>query len=166
MDHKNGVNKLNRKADERKALVNALLTELFRYQRIRTTLPKAKALKRHADKIITQAKRGQLHNRRNVQKKIQSKEVVTNLFENIAPRFSERPGGYTRILKLQSRLGDNAKMAYLELVDIPDYKKLDEKKKAKKKPLSRTAKKPVYPGKKKAGEKKPAQKEKAVQAKE
>ncbi len=160
MDHKNSFNKLQRKADERRALINVLLTELFRYQRIKTTLPKAKALKRYADKIVTQAKKGQLHNRRNVLKRIQSKEVVSNLFDNIAPRFSEREGGYTRVLKLQSRVGDNAKMALVELVDIPDYKKLDDVKKSKKRPASRTAKKPAYLGKK-AKEKKAAPKKKA-----
>lgn len=158
MDHKRSFNRLCRKADERRALINGLLTDLFRYQRIKTTLSKAKALKRHADKMVTQAKKGNLHNRRNVLKRIHSKEIVSNLFDSIAPRFSDREGGYTRIFKLQTRLGDNAKMAIIELVDIPDSKEIEKIRKTKKRPFSKIAKKPAYPGKDNKKKKKEAKK--------
>lgn len=153
MDHKRSFNKLQRKPDERKALINGLLTELFRFQRIKTTLPKAKELRRYADKIVTQAKKGTLNNRRNVLKKIHTKEVVADIFNTLPARYSDRNGGYTRVLKLGRRLGDNAPMAIIELMDIPDYDKIEKKKKVKKKPLSKTAKHPVYPGKKKKAKK-------------
>lgn len=93
-----------------------LATQLFEHGRITTTEAKARALRPHAEKLITKAKKGDLHNRREVLKTIRDKGVVHQLFTEIAPTFSERPGGYTRITKLGPRKGDNAPMALIELV--------------------------------------------------
>ncbi|MGB0098729.1 MAG: 50S ribosomal protein L17 [Nocardioides sp.] len=93
-----------------------LATQLFEHGRITTTEAKARALRPHAEKLITKAKRGDLHNRREVLKTIRDKSVVHVLFTEIAPTFAERPGGYTRITKLGPRKGDNAPMAVIELV--------------------------------------------------
>lgn len=94
-----------------------LATQLFEHGRITTTEAKARALRPHAEKLITKAKKGDLHNRREVLKTIRDKGVVHTLFTEIAPRFSERPGGYTRITKVGPRKGDNAPMAVIELVN-------------------------------------------------
>ncbi len=91
--------------------------DLFRHGRITTTEAKAKALRPYAEKLITKAKRGDLASRREVLSKLHDRDVVAFLFEDVAPRFAERPGGYTRILKLEPRKGDNARMAIIELVD-------------------------------------------------
>src|SRR5690348_6136883 len=93
-----------------------LATQLFEHGRITTTEAKARALRPHAEKLITKAKKGDLHNRREVLKTIRDKSVVHTLFTEIAPTFSERPGGYTRITKIGPRKGDNAPMAVIELV--------------------------------------------------
>ncbi len=92
-------------------------SDLFRYGRIRTTEAKAKVLRPYAEKLITKAKRGDLHARRQVMSKLRDRDVVAYLFEDVAPRFEDRNGGYTRILKLGPRSGDNAPMALIELVD-------------------------------------------------
>ncbi|MFP4148737.1 MAG: 50S ribosomal protein L17 [Nitriliruptoraceae bacterium] len=94
--------------------------DLFRHGRIRTTESKAKALRPYAEKLITKAKRGDLHSRRLVLADLRDRDVVAYLFEDIAPRFADRDGGYTRILKLEPRKGDNAPMALIELVDQGD----------------------------------------------
>ena len=91
--------------------------DLFRHGRIRTTEAKAKALRPYAEKLITKAKRGDLHNRRLVLAELHDRDVVAYLFEDVAPRFADRDGGYTRILKLEPRKGDNARMALIELVE-------------------------------------------------
>jgi large subunit ribosomal protein L17 len=93
-----------------------LATALFEHGRIKTTEPKARALRPYAEKLITHAKKGTLHNRREVLKKIRDKDVVHNLFAEIGPHFSDRNGGYTRIIKVENRKGDNAPMAVIELV--------------------------------------------------
>lgn len=102
-------------AHQRLILAN-LATQLFEHGRITTTESRARALRPHAEKLITKAKRGDLHNRREVLKTIRDKSVVHTLFADIAPTFSERPGGYTRITKIGPRKGDNAPMAVIELV--------------------------------------------------
>jgi large subunit ribosomal protein L17 len=99
-----------------KALLANLATALFEHGRIKTTEPKARALRPYAEKLITHAKKGTLHNRREVLKKIRDKDVVHALFAEIGPHFSDRNGGYTRIIKVENRKGDNAPMAVIELV--------------------------------------------------
>jgi large subunit ribosomal protein L17 len=97
-------------------IIAGLATELFRHGRITTTETKAKRLRPHAERLVTQAKKGDLASRRRVMQTIRDKGVVYTLFEEIAPTFSERPGGYTRITKIGPRKGDNAPMAVIELV--------------------------------------------------
>ncbi len=109
--------KLQKTSSHRKAMLSNMATSLFRHGRIETTLPKAKELRSYAEKLITAAKKNDLSARRRVMKKIKDKEVVTKLFDEIAPQYSERPGGYTRILKMYPRRGDAAKKAILELVE-------------------------------------------------
>lgn len=116
MKHKIGFNRLGRKASHRKALHRNMATSLFRYERIKTTRAKALAIRRTAEKMITRAKIDSVHNRRIIAKDIQDKEILAKLFTDIGPRFKERPGGYTRILKLGFRQGDAAEMVLLELV--------------------------------------------------
>src|SRR5437764_2156094 len=99
-----------------KALLANLATSLFEHGRIKTTEPKARALRPYAEKLITHAKKGTLHNRREVLKKIRDKDIVHALFEEIGPFYSDRNGGYTRIIKVEARKGDNAPMAVIELV--------------------------------------------------
>lgn len=103
-------------SSHQKALLANLATSLFTHGRIKTTEPKARALRPYAEKLITHAKKGTLHNRREVMKKIRDKDVVHSLFAEIAPHFADRNGGYTRIIKVESRKGDNAPMAVIELV--------------------------------------------------
>jgi large subunit ribosomal protein L17 len=99
-----------------KAILANLATALFEHGRIKTTEPKARALRPYAEKLITHAKKGTLHNRREVLKKIRDKDVVHSLFAEIGPFFADRNGGYTRIIKVEARKGDNAPMAVIELV--------------------------------------------------
>ncbi|ORX02125.1 50S ribosomal protein L17 [Mycolicibacillus trivialis] len=99
-----------------KAILANLATSLFEHGRIRTTEAKARALRPYAEKLITHAKKGTLHNRREVLKKIRDKDIVHVLFAEIGPHFADRNGGYTRIIKLEARKGDNAPMAVIELV--------------------------------------------------
>ena len=98
------------------AILANLATSLFEHGRIKTTDAKARALRPYAEKLITHAKKGALHNRREVMKKIRDKDVVHTLFAEIAPHFADRDGGYTRIIKVENRKGDNAPMAVIELV--------------------------------------------------
>ncbi|GAT12539.1 50S ribosomal protein L17 [Mycolicibacterium novocastrense] len=99
-----------------KALLANLATSLFEHGRIKTTEPKARALRPYAEKLITHAKKGTLHNRREVMKKIRDKDIVHTLFAEIGPFYADREGGYTRIIKVENRKGDNAPMAVIELV--------------------------------------------------
>ena len=103
-------------AHEKLILAN-LATELFRHGKIKTTETKARRLRPLAEQLITKAKRGDLHSRRRVLTVVRDKDVLYALFEQIAPRYGNRPGGYTRIIKMENRLGDNAEMALIELVD-------------------------------------------------
>ncbi|MEZ0050645.1 large subunit ribosomal protein L17 [Mycobacterium sp. MAA66] len=108
--------RLGGSSSHQKAILANLATSLFEHGRITTTEPKARALRPYAEKLITHAKKGALHNRREVMKKIRDKDVVHALFAEIAPFFSDRDGGYTRIIKIENRKGDNAPMAVIELV--------------------------------------------------
>ncbi len=108
--------RLGGSSSHQKALLANLATSLFEHGRIKTTEPKARALRPYAEKLITHAKKGTLHNRREVMKKIRDKDVVHTLFAEIGPFFADREGGYTRIIKVEARKGDNAPMAVIELV--------------------------------------------------
>lgn len=125
MRHRVAGRRLNRSSGHRKALRRNLITELFRHERIRTTQAKASAVRGAAEKLITSAKRGNaagdeakiVHARRLAKNRLNDPEMVKKLFDEIAPRYTERPGGYTRILKLGPRAGDAAEMVLLELVE-------------------------------------------------
>lgn len=108
--------RLGGSSSHQKAILANLATSLFEHGRIKTTDAKARALRPYAEKLITHAKKGALHNRREVMKKIRDKDVVHTLFAEIAPHFADREGGYTRIIKVENRKGDNAPMAVIELV--------------------------------------------------
>ena len=112
----NGYRKLGVKSAHRQSMLRNLVTDLFRYGRIQTTDCRAKEARREAEKMITIAKKGDLHARRQAIAYIKDEDVVTKLFDEIAPKYAERHGGYTRILKLGPRQGDNAEVVYLELV--------------------------------------------------
>ena len=116
MRHQKTRHKLSRSASHRKALLANLCKEVIQHERIKTSEAKAKAVKPELEQLITLAKRGDLHARRQAVAFLRQKPVVKSLFEDIAPRYAERPGGYTRIIKLGPRLGDAAEMAYIELV--------------------------------------------------
>ena len=117
--HKSG-RKLNRNSSHRKAMFSNMANSLFDNEIIKTTLPKAKELRRVAEPLITLAKNDSVANRRSAFSKLRDKEVVGKLFNELAPRYKERPGGYTRIMKCGFRSGDAAPMAYIELVDRPE----------------------------------------------
>jgi len=117
MRHRKKGRKLNRTASHRRATLRNMATSLFRHGRIETTTAKAKELRPFAERLVTLAKRGDLHARRLAARKIQDRQVLGSLFDDIGPRFAERPGGYTRILKLGNRKGDAAEMSLIELVD-------------------------------------------------
>ncbi|HPD89743.1 MAG: 50S ribosomal protein L17 [Anaerovoracaceae bacterium] len=111
-----GYRKLGRPSAHRKAMLRNLVTDLFREERISTTVTRAKETRREAEKMITLAKRGDLHARRQVMSYVYDEDVVKKLFDEIAPKYAERNGGYTRILKLGPRQGDAAEVVFLELV--------------------------------------------------
>jgi large subunit ribosomal protein L17 len=121
MRHHRAGKKLGRDSAHRKALYSNLAGALIEHGRIKTTVAKAKAVKPFAEQMITLGKRGDLHARRLALAELRSQDVVHQLFADVAPRFADRPGGYTRIVKLGPRNGDAAEMVYLELVDYqPD----------------------------------------------
>lgn len=145
MRHKVGFKRLDVKESHRKALKRSLITALFKYERIETTVVKAKAVQGMAEKMITRAKTDSVHNRRIIAKDINDKAVLAKLFTDISVRSKERAGGYTRILKTGYRPNDSAEMAILELVD----KKAAEEKKDEK-PAKTSAKKAAPKAEKKA----------------
>jgi large subunit ribosomal protein L17 len=156
MRHRVAYRKLGRVTPHRKALLRNLATALFERERIRTTLPKAKEVRSFAEKLITLARREEdrLHARRLVARDIQNPAIVKKLFDTLGARFATRPGGYTRILRLGTRHGDGAEMAYLELVGY-EYKPAKDEKgakttEAKKEAAKPEAGKPVKPAAKKA----------------
>ncbi len=120
MRHRNIGRQLSRNSSHRKATLQALTVSLFRHELIKTTLPKAKELRRVAEPLITLGKKDSVHTRRVAFSRLRDKEVVGKLFTDLGPRFQERPGGYLRILKCGYRAGDNAPMAYVELLDRPE----------------------------------------------
>ena len=131
MRHRRNFNHLSRTSTHRKAMLSNMATSLILKKRINTTLAKAKALRMYIEPIITRSKEDTTHSRRIVFSYLQSKEAVTELFRDISQKVADRPGGYTRILKTGSRLGDSAEMAMIELVDYNEYMlgtKTDEKK--------------------------------------
>ena len=126
MRHRKAGRKLNRTATHRSALLASLANALIKHEQIATTLPKAKELRRVTDRLITLAKRGDLHARRLAFSRIRDDAMVAKLFETLGPRYADRHGGYTRVLKAGFRYGDSAPMAVIELVDRDeDAKGLD-----------------------------------------
>ncbi|MGD8394182.1 MAG: 50S ribosomal protein L17 [Candidatus Eiseniibacteriota bacterium] len=118
MRHNRLGRQLSRTASHRKAMMRNLVTSLFEHERITTTLAKAKEGRRFAERLITTARAGDLPARRRVSSYVRSEKIARKLMEEIAPRFADRPGGYTRIYKLGARRGDNGEMAILELVEM------------------------------------------------
>jgi large subunit ribosomal protein L17 len=117
MKHRVAGRRLDRTTEHRTAMFRNMVTSLIQHERIVTTTPKAKELKRIADKIITLAKKGGTHARRLAFRDVRDPEVLAKLFDTVAPRFAARPGGYTRIVRVGNRAGDNADMAMIELVE-------------------------------------------------
>ncbi|MBW6511726.1 MAG: 50S ribosomal protein L17 [Desulfuromonadaceae bacterium] len=117
MRHNNTGRRLGRNSSHRKSMLRNMVTSLFEHEKITTTDARAKELRKLADKLITLGKRGDLHARRQALEVVFDKTIVAKLFERIAPRYADRPGGYTRIVKLGSRSGDNASTSIIELVE-------------------------------------------------
>lgn len=130
MNHLSGFNRLGRKRSHRTATLAALATALLRYERVRTTVAKARETRRVAERLITRARVDSVHNRRLVGRTITDGRLLAKLFTDIGPRFVERPGGYTRILKLGRRYGDASEMALLELVERKERERKRKKKAA------------------------------------
>ena len=129
MRHKMGYKKLNRTSEHRKALIKNMLNSLVKYEQITTTLPKAKALKPQADKLITLGKKDSLQNIRRIISKLQDEGSASKVRKTLSKRYENRNGGYTRIIKAGFRYGDNAPMAVVEFVDRDvEAKKVDKKK--------------------------------------
>jgi large subunit ribosomal protein L17 len=120
MRHGNGLRKLNRTSEHRQAMLRNMCNSLLQHEAIKTTLPKAKELRRVVEPLITLAKVATVANRRLAFNRLRDRDMVTKLFNELGPRYNTRPGGYTRILKMGFRVGDNAPMAYVELVDRPE----------------------------------------------
>jgi len=119
MRHRNGLRKLNRTSAHRLAMLRNMTNSLLRHETIKTTLPKAKELRRVVEPMITLGKKPSLANRRLAFDRLRDREIVVKLFNEIGPRFASRNGGYLRILKMGFRIGDNAPMALVELLDQP-----------------------------------------------
>lgn len=132
MKHKIGFNALSRTTSERTALKRNMVTSLFRYERIETTKAKALEVRKMAERMITRAKVDSVHNRRMIARDIKDEAILDKLFKEIAPMFTERKGGYTRVLKTGYRLGDAAEMVILELVEKTQKKDAKVEKKEKK----------------------------------
>ncbi|MFZ5547466.1 MAG: 50S ribosomal protein L17 [Pseudomonadota bacterium] len=120
MRHRNGLRKLNRTSEHRAAMLRNMSVSLLQHEAIKTTLPKAKELRRVVEPLITLAKVDSVANRRLAFARLRDRDIVTKLFNDLGKRYNARPGGYTRILKMGFRVGDNAPMAYVELVDRPE----------------------------------------------
>ena len=141
MRHGKKTNHLSRKTAHRSALLSNMACSLIEHKRINTTLAKAKALRKYVEPLITKSKQDTTHNRRIVFRYLKNKDASSLLFRDIAPKINDRPGGYTRIIKMHNRLGDNAEMAMIELVDFNDLLTKDQVK--KKKTRRRGGKKPA-----------------------
>ena len=131
MRHGKKTNHLSRKTAHRSALLSNMACSLIEHKRINTTLAKAKALRKYVEPLITKSKEDTTHNRRVVFRYLKNKDASSVLFRDVAPKISGRPGGYTRIIKLNNRLGDNAEMAMIELVDFNELLTKDQSKKKK-----------------------------------
>ena len=166
MRHGNANRKLGRTSSHRNAMFRNQLASLIESERIVTTLPKAKELRPIAEKLITLAKNDSVHARRQAARQVPSDELIAKLFDTIGPRFSTRPGGYTRIMKLGARRGDAAEMAILELVERTEEKAADTKKteKAAPAPAKKAPAKKAAP-KKEAKAEEPEEKPKKAPAK-
>ena len=140
MRHGKKFNHLSRKSAHRKAMLANMACSLIEHKRIKTTLAKAKALRVYVEPLLTKSKNDTTHSRRTVFSYLKQKEAITELFGDVATKITDRPGGYTRILKLSNRLGDNAQMAFIELVDYNEDYTTD---KPKRKKARRTKKKAV-----------------------
>ena len=131
MRHGKKFNHLSRKAAHRKAMLANMACSLIEHKRIKTTLAKAKALRVYVEPLITKSKDDTTHSRRTVFSYLKQKQAITELFSDVATKVADRPGGYTRILKLSNRLGDNAQMAFIELVDYNEEYTSDKPKRKK-----------------------------------
>ena len=125
MRHRNGLRKLNRTSSHRQAMFRNMANSLLRHELIKTTLPKAKELRRVVEPMITLGKKPSLANRRLAFDRLRDRDMVVKLFDELGPRFANRNGGYLRILKCGFRDGDNAPMAYVELLDRPDVEAVE-----------------------------------------
>ena len=128
MRHRNGLRKLNRTASHRQAMFRNMAVSLLRHEAIKTTLPKAKELRRVVEPLITLGKKPSLANRRLAFDRLRDRDIVGKIFNELGPRYASRNGGYLRILKMGFRVGDNAPMAFVELVDRPEPVAVDEAK--------------------------------------
>ena len=137
MRHNKAINHLGRKSGHRKALLANMAASLILHKRIETTVAKAKALKGYVEPLITKSKEDTTHSRRVVFSSLQDKYAVTELFKEISQKIADRPGGYTRIIKTGNRLGDNAAMCFIELVDYDENMMKDVTKKTAKTRRSR-----------------------------
>jgi large subunit ribosomal protein L17 len=126
MRHRHGLRKLNRTSSHRLAMLRNMTVSLLRHEAIKTTLPKAKELRKVVEPIITLGKTDSLANKRLAFARLRDREIVQKLFAEIGPRYNARQGGYTRILKMGFRVGDNAPMAFVELVDRPEVGSADD----------------------------------------
>ena len=140
MRHGKKINHLGRKTAHRKSMLANMACSLIEHKRINTTVAKAKALKQFVEPMITKSKEDTTHNRRIVFARLRQKEAVAELFRDVAPKVGDRPGGYTRIIKLGNRLGDNADMAMIELVDFNEIYNVDKQPKKKTTRRSRSKK--------------------------
>jgi large subunit ribosomal protein L17 len=126
MRHRHGLRKLNRTSSHRLAMLRNMTVSLLRHEAIKTTLPKAKELRKVVEPLITMGKSDTLANKRLAFARLRDREIVQKLFAEIGPRYNARQGGYIRILKMGFRVGDNAPMAFVELVDRPEVTSADE----------------------------------------
>lgn len=140
MRHGKKINHLGRKTAHRKSMLANMACSLIEHKRINTTVAKAKALKQFVEPMITKSKEDTTHNRRIVFSRLRQKQAVAELFRDVAPKVGDRPGGYTRIIKLANRLGDNAEMAMIELVDFNELYNADKQPKKKSTRRSRSKK--------------------------
>ena len=143
MRHGKKINHLGRKTAHRKSMLANMACSLIEHKRINTTVAKAKALKQFVEPMITKSKEDTTHNRRIVMARLRQKDAVTELFRDVATKIGDRPGGYTRIIKLGNRLGDNADMAMIELVDYNEIYNAGKKEKKTTRRSRRGGSKPV-----------------------
>jgi len=143
MRHLNGVRKFNKTSEHRRAMFSNMMTSFFRHERITTTVAKAKELRSLSEKVITRAKENTLHNKRVIMRRIHDRDIIAKLFDEIAPKYKERNGGYTRIVKLGNRAGDAAALALIELINpegSAEVKPTGSKKSPKKKAAGKKTK--------------------------